>query len=174
MVFIEWHLIITISFISLVIMIWFRIRIILGGTLMKVMPPRKKWSLILGAISALISAMNLIILIRQIPGGASPEWVMEYYRQQMVMTASTAAVALAGIAGSALDGRVRREGIYLGRIYTWDQILEYRTEGTVVYISTTRTDWRGRPKQLKWDLHDRFAVRELAAILESQGISRQQ
>lgn len=171
---VDWYVIVVIALIFFVILTWCRIKIILGGPLRRIMTSRQTWGLTLGIISALLASASLIMLLVNAPRGALPEWVTAYYSERIKLTASTAAIAIIGIAGGFLDGLVGQEGIYRGRIYTWDQMLDYRTAENVLYIGTTKTNWLGRPKQIKWDLQHRKNVVDLVTTLERRGISRRQ
>lgn len=99
-----------------------------------------------------------------------PSWALSHYYGSFYRALEGLVSSLSGIAFSLMGGQVREEGMYLGRVYTWDRFLSYRIEENTIYLNSNRVNLFGRPKVIKVGLDNWSRGKDLVLILESQGI----
>lgn len=163
--------------ISFTIITWWRIKWELGSLVLRVITPRKKLGLTLSIIAALFSLGGLISLALKVysfakaPGGDF-SWVIKYFTPELYWAGESFVVCLCGIAHSVMEGQIREEGIYFGKIYTWDHFNCYSVNDCILKISTSKIKRSGKRKVVKLNLGERDPLLDMVRALEAHGINK--
>jgi hypothetical protein len=149
-----------------------RTRIILGRPVLNIITPKKRKGLIIAGLAMAIAIISVIFCLRDLLGRA-PEWVLDYYREQLYMAIASALGAFGGYVGSWMEGRIHLEGIYYRGIHTWEQMLYYKINAYALTIGLDKIHWRtGQQKEIIWNLEDQDQLLDVARALEKNGIRR--
>ena len=103
------------------------------------------------------------------PGGDF-SWVIKFFTPELYWAGESFVVSLCGIAFAAMEGQIREEGIYFGKIYTWDQFHCYSADDCILKISTTKFKRSGKRKVVKLNLQERDSLIDVVRALEARGI----
>lgn len=161
--------------ISITIITWWRIKWKLGSLVLRVKTPRKKLGLTFSIMAALISLGGLISLALKVysfakaPGGDF-SWVIKYFAPELYLAGESFIVSLCGIALSVMEGQIREEGFYFGKIYTWDHFHCYSVNDCILKISTSKIKRSGKRKVVKLNLQERDPLIDMVRALEAHGI----
>lgn len=102
--------------------------------------------------------------------GPDFSWVIKFFTAELYWAGESFVVSLCGIAFAAMEGQIREEGIYFGKIYTWDQFHCYSADDCILKISTTKFKRSGKRKVVKLNFQERDPLIDVVRALETQGI----
>lgn len=144
---------------------WIRLGWVLGGLNFRVRTTSSRWGLI-------SSSINTALMLGVFYSSTSRSGSGVIDRAHMMISITGIVIGVLGIIFSFLDGQIREEGIYAGgRMYTWDKILSFRIEEGKIILRTAKKTWRGKNKEITWDLVD-GAHAQVLSWLEHYGVGR--
>ena len=103
------------------------------------------------------------------PGGDF-SWVIKFFTPELYWAGESFVVSLCGIAFAAMEGQIREEGIYFGKIYTWDQFHCYSADDCILKISMTKFKRSGKRKVVRLNLGEGDPLLDMVRALAAHGI----